>query len=128
VVIARLRDVLRPGERGESMACRLLEGQGFRVLARNYRCRGGEIDVIVEEGDVLVFVEVKQRSGSSHGGGAEAVTRTKRRRIIHAARLFAARRGLSDRPIRFDVVSIDRDSQGAEHTRHDRGAFDAQGR
>lgn len=127
-VVVRLRAWLKPGSRGESAACRLLEQNGYRVLARNFLCRGGEIDIVAQDGDALVFVEVKERSGASHGTGCEAVTREKRRRIIHAARLFAARRGLSESPIRFDVVSIDRDAQGVAHARHIRGAFDARGR
>jgi putative endonuclease len=127
-VIARAWEWLRPGARGEAQACRLLEQQGYRVLAKNFRCRGGEIDVVAQDGDVLVFVEVKERSGSSHGAPYEAVTSEKRRRIIHAARLFAARHGLSERPIRFDVVSIDAGAQGGARARHDRGAFDARGK
>ncbi len=126
--ITRLRGLLRPGAQGESMACRLLEKQGYRILARNFRCRGGEIDVIAQDGEVVVFIEVKERCDASHGAACEAVTREKRRRIIHAARFFAARQGLSEGWIRFDVVSIDWDSQGAAHTRHDRGAFDARGK
>lgn len=110
------------------MACRLLEKQGCRILARNFSCRGGEIDVIAQDGEVVVFVEVKQRRSASHGAACEAVTREKRRRIIHAARLFAAQRGLSERPIRFDVVSIDSDSEGVARARHDRGAFDSHGK
>ena len=127
-VVVRLGAWLKPGSRGESVACRLLEQRGYRVLARNFRCRGGEIDIVAQDGDALVFVEVKERSSARHGTGWEAVTQEKRRRIVHAARLFAARRGLSEGPIRFDVVSIDRDPQGVAHACHIRGAFDARGR
>jgi putative endonuclease len=126
--ITRLRGLLRPGAEGESRACRLLEKQGYRILVRNFHCRGGEIDVIAQDGEVIVFVEVKERRDASHGAACEAVTREKRRRIVHAARLFAARHGLSEGWIRFDVVSIDWDSQGVARTRHDRGAFDSQGK
>jgi putative endonuclease len=127
-VSVRLGVWLNPGSQGESAACRLLEQRGYRVLARNFRCRGGEIDIVAQDGEALVFVEVKQRSGASHGTGCEAVTHEKRRRIIQAARLFAARRGLSERPIRFDVVALDGDPQGVVHARHIQGAFDARGK
>lgn len=117
----------RPGEAGETAACRFLEAQGFAVVARNFRCRSGEVDVVARQGDVTVFVEVKERHGDSHGQGQEAVTFGKRRRIVRAARLYAAARGLSETPLRFDVVSIDW-VDGRPHIRHEPGAFDAGGR
>lgn len=120
------RAAARPGEEGESAACRYLEEHGFAVLARNFRCRSGEVDVVARDGDTTVFVEVKERRGESHGQGHEAVTFGKRRRIVRAARLYAAARGLSDTPLRFDVVSIDW-VDGRPHVRHDPGAFDARG-
>ena len=117
----------RSGAEGETLACRHLEDLGYRILARNFRCRSGEIDVVARHGDVTVFVEVKDRRGRSHGEGHESVTIGKRRRVVRAARLYAASHGLSEAPIRFDVVSIERDS-GGDRIRHDRGAFDADGR
>jgi putative endonuclease len=117
----------RPGEKGETAACRYLEAQGFAVLARNFRCPSGEVDVVARKGDTTVFVEVKERHGESHGQGHEAVTFGKRRRIVRAARLYAAARGLSETPLRFDVVSIDW-VDGQPRIRHDPGAFDAGGR
>jgi putative endonuclease len=111
------------GRAGEDAACAYLEAQGCRILARNWRCRGGEVDVIARDGDVTVFVEVKDRSDVSRGQGYEAVTWRKRRRIALAARLYAMRHGLSETPLRFDVVSIDR-SGGTPRLRHDRDAFD----
>jgi putative endonuclease len=119
---------LRPGGRGEELAARYLESQGLAVLERNYRCRTGEIDIVAREGDVTVFVEVKERRGPRYGAGYDAVTRGKRRRLVSAARLFAAARGLADSPLRFDVVSIDWDRGPRPAIRHDRGAFDANGR
>jgi putative endonuclease len=118
----------RGGEAGEALACRHLERLGFVVLARNFRCRVGEIDIVARDGDQTVFVEVKERSSDTHGSGFDAVTRTKRQRVIKAARLYAASRGLSDSPLRFDVISIDRNAPDAERAlRHDRGAFDSEG-
>ena len=125
-LLARLRGP-RSGAEGETLACRHLQDQGYRILARNFRCRSGEIDVVAREGDVTVFVEVKDRRGRSHGEGHESVTLGKRRRVVRAARLYAASYGLSEGPIRFDVVSIER-APGGDHIRHDRGAFDADGR
>lgn len=115
------------GARGEERACRHLRGQGLTILERNYRCRVGEIDVVARDGDTLVFVEVKERGDDSHGDAVEAVTAPKRRRVIKAARLWAAAHGESESFIRFDVVAIDwRDDEAV--LRHERGAFDADGR
>jgi len=118
-----------PGRAGESLACVYLEGQGYVILERNFRCRSGEVDVVARDGDVTVFVEVKERHGQSHGEGFEAVTFGKRRRVIRAARLYAASHGISERPVRFDVVSIDwRPGEGADPLiRHDPSAFDSDG-
>lgn len=120
--------VLRRGQAGEALAGRYLESLGFLILARNYRCRSGELDLVALDGDVTVFVEVKERSSSSHGEGFEAVTFGKRRRLVRAARLYAASRGLIESRLRFDVVSIDRSSPDTPTLRHDRDAFDADGR
>ena len=116
------------GVPGEDLACAHLQAGGFQLLARNYRCRGGEVDIVAREGDVTVFVEVKDRSGRSHGEGFESVSPAKRRRIVLAARRFAARAGLWEAPLRFDVISIDRSAGHGAKIRHDRGAFDESGR
>jgi putative endonuclease len=118
----------RPGEVGERLACRHLESRGLVVLARNFRCRSGEVDVVARDGDTTVFVEVKERAGVSHGEACEAVTFGKRRRIVRAARIYAASRGLSESPLRFDVVCIDWTDEGRPQIRHDAGAFDSDGR
>jgi putative endonuclease len=94
----------------------------MKVLARNYRCRSGEIDIVAEDGGTVVFVEVKERRGDSHGSAVEAVTPEKRRRIVRAARVYAARHGLSESPLRFDVLAIDWGPDGPR-VRHDAGAF-----
>jgi putative endonuclease len=126
-LIGRLKGVAERGAPGEDLACRHLEAAGFLILERNFRCRSGEVDVVARDGDATVFVEVKDRGGSSHGEGHEAVTLGKRRRIIRAARLYAATHGLSEAPIRFDVISIDSHDAKAVRIRHDRGAFDSLG-
>ena len=123
-----LRGSPRPGEAGESMACSYLVDSGFVILARNYRCRAGEVDIVARDGESTVFVEVKERMTESHGEGHEAVTPTKRRRIVRAARLYAAANGLSETPLRFDVVSITLcGPTGEREIRHDRDAFDSDG-
>ena len=112
------------GDPGEDLACAHLRAAGLRVLARNYRCRAGEIDVVAEDHGTVVFVEVKERGGDSHGQAVEAVTAAKRRKVVRAARLYAARHGLSDSPTRFDVVAIDWGQDGPR-VRHFPGAFDS---
>lgn len=127
-LLGRLSGVAERGAAGEALACRHLEAQGLVVVERNYKCRSGEIDIVARDGDATVFVEVKERHGATHGAGYEAVTRGKRQRIIRAARLYAAAHGVSEDPLRFDVVSIDWEGGDTPRVRHDRGAFDAAGR
>ena len=121
-----LTTAARPGQAGEDLACAFLLSHGYRIRARNFRCRGGELDVVAERSGVTVFVEVKERHGASHGQGFEHVTWAKRRRLLQAARLYAAQNALLESPLRFDVVSIDW-KDGRPHVRHDEGAFDAAG-
>jgi len=118
----------RPGAVGETLACRHLESRGLVVVARNFRCRSGEVDVVARDGETTVFVEVKERTGVTHGEASEAVTYGKRLRIVRAARIYAAARGLSESPLRFDVVCIDWMDDGRPRIRHDASAFDADGR
>lgn len=94
------------GKHGENLACAELERRGYAIVARRYRRRGGEIDIIAMDGPTVVFVEVKMRSGAEYGSGADAVTWLKRRRMTAIATDFLARHGLHERPVRFDVVSI----------------------
>lgn len=96
----------RFGEIGEDLAVRELERQGYAVLARRYRRRGGEIDIVARDGPAVVFIEVKARDGQAFGAAAEAVTALKRQRLVATARDFLARHRLHDRPCRFDVVTV----------------------
>jgi putative endonuclease len=125
-ILERVRRA-RAGASGEELACRHLLSRGFVILDRNYRCRSGEVDIVARDGEATVFVEVKERGGSSHGDGLEAVTFGKRRRIIRAARLYAASRDLTERHLRFDVVAIDRSDGDPPTIRHERHAFDVDG-
>lgn len=95
------------GRLGEDLACEELVRRGYTILARRYRTRQGEIDIIASDGDVTVFVEVKARSSVEFGSGAVAVTRWKQRRVARMAADFLVRHGLDSRPCRFDVVSVD---------------------
>src|SRR6476661_6880958 len=94
------------GKHGENLACTELERHGYAIVARRYRRRGGEIDIIARDGATTVFVEVKTRAGNAFGSGADAVDWSKRRRIVACATHYAARHGLLDAPCRFDVVAI----------------------
>jgi putative endonuclease len=95
------------GQIGEDLACRELERRGYAIVARRYRRRGGELDIIARDGATLVFVEVKTRDGREFGGGAEAITGPKRRRMIQLALDYLVRYRLTNAPCRFDVVSIE---------------------
>jgi len=94
------------GKIGEDLACRELERCGYAIVARRYRRRGGELDIVARDGPTVVFVEVKTRDGRWFGGAAEAVTGLKRRRIVQLALEYLTRHQLSECPCRFDVVSI----------------------
>ncbi len=94
------------GRRGETIAARYLKRRGYRVLARNFRAAGAEIDLVAMEGETLVFVEVKTRLGTGAGMPQEAVDGRKQRRIRRAAEIYAARHRASQWPMRFDVVAI----------------------
>jgi putative endonuclease len=102
------------GKIGENLACRELERRGYAILARRYRTRAGELDIVARDGSTLVFVEVKTRDGDRFGAGVDAVTRWKRRRIVVVARDFISRHRLGECSCRFDVVSIDMGSGGRE--------------
>ena len=94
------------GKIGEDLACRELEGRGYAILARRYRQRAGELDIIARDGPTVVFVEVKAREGREFGDAVEAVTSLKRRRMTRVALEYLVRHRLTHCPCRFDVVSI----------------------
>ena len=106
--MSRARVIL--GKTGEDLACAELEKRGYAIVARRYRRRGGELDIIARDGATLVFVEVKARDGRAFGGAAEAVTGLKRRRITQLAIEYMTRHHVADCPCRFDVVSIHMES------------------
>jgi len=93
------------GEIAEDRACEILKEEGYEIVARNWRCRTGEIDIIARDGQVLAFVEVKARRTEAFGGPEMAVDRAKQRRIVSAARRFLSTTEC-ELPIRFDVVTF----------------------
>jgi putative endonuclease len=94
------------GAAAESLAAEFLEGRGLVVVERNYRCRGGEIDLIARDGATLVFVEVRLRTSDAFGGARASITSAKRRRLKFAAGLFLS--GLKQEPpCRFDAILLD---------------------
>ena len=95
------------GERAENRACRFLRDHGLQLLASNYRCRRGEIDLVMRDGDSLVFVEVRYRQRSDYGHATETVSRGKQARIIHCARCYLSQHRAWNEAARFDVVSIE---------------------
>ncbi|MDR2208446.1 MAG: YraN family protein [Azoarcus sp.] len=97
------------GQLAEEHAAAWLMAHGLKILARNVHCRGGELDLVCLEGNILVFVEVRLRTNPRFGCAAESITPTKRRRIIFAAKwwLLRAGRAHQDRPCRFDAVLFD---------------------
>jgi putative endonuclease len=93
------------GRLAETLAADYLHARGLRLLQRNYRCRMGEIDLIMADGPVLVFVEVRLRRNPGYGGAAASIGAVKRQRILRAARHYLS--GKPEPPCRFDVVLLD---------------------
>ena len=94
------------GEKGEKQASVFLEKRGYRILAKNFRNRFGEIDIIAQDKDELVFVEVKTRTSDNFGTPEEAVNAKKLRKIMLVASEFMSEQGLEDVQPRFEVISI----------------------
>ena len=111
----------RAGARAEDLCAQFLRRAGLRILARNWRCRHGEIDLIAEDCGTLVFAEVRLRRSASFGGAAESVTAAKRSRLVAAARLYLA--GRREVACRFDVLLLD--SADAARIEWLRDAFEA---
>jgi len=94
------------GKLGEDLACAELSRRGYAILARRYRTKYGEIDIVARDGSTIVIVEVKTRDGRAFGDGAEAVTGRKQRQMLRMGTDFLLRRKLADQPCRFDVVAV----------------------
>jgi uncharacterized protein (TIGR00252 family) len=105
---------LHTGRWAETEAARFLRRHGLRLLARNFRCRHGELDLVMADGDEIVFIEVRYRRDERYGAGFETVTRAKQRRLLVTGQLYLARRGAEHVPCRFDVVSVSKRNYGPE--------------
>jgi len=111
------------GKRGEDLACAELEKRGYVIVDRRFRTRCGELDIVARDGGVLVFVEVKARSGSNFGTPFESVTWKKRQRLSQMAASYLFIRRLTGVACRFDVVAVV-ERQGMQTIELLRGAFD----
>ena len=118
------RNTRAVGARAEQLACDYLRRQGLTTIARNFRCRLGEIDLTMHDGDCLVFVEVRYRSGKRLATASVTVDYHKQRKLIRTAAMFLARRPQhAASPVRFDVVAIDADARGEQTIEWIRDAF-----
>ncbi len=95
------------GNYGETLACEYLKKQGYSILERNYRIRGGEIDIVAKEGSTLVFVEVKTRWSYEYGLPVESVTPWKIRSLLKTARFYVQKINWGDKEYRLDFVGVD---------------------
>jgi len=113
------------GAAGEARAARFLLARGWRILARNVRAGGVEIDLVATRAGVVAFVEVKTRRSARAGAPDEAVDRRKRARLVRGATAWLRATRQRARHVRFDVVSVVPDGRGGWHVQHRPGAFDA---
>lgn len=111
------------GARGEKIAAAFLKDRGFRIVARNYRCPLGEVDIVAVDEDTIVFVEVKSRSSADAADPEVSVHHEKRRRITRAAKYFVSRKSVHDQPCRFDVVAVVLPERGEPEIEHFKDAF-----
>ena len=114
----------RLGKSGEEKAAGFLEKKGYAILVKNYRCKVGEIDIIARDGEMLVFIEVKTRSGLDYGFPAEAVTPRKQRQICRTAQWYLAEQQLFGVPARFDVIAVLGAGPAGDRIEHIDNAFD----
>lgn len=112
------------GFKGEEAALRYLENNGYRILSRNYSCSLGEIDMVAMDGEVLVFVEVRSRSGTDFGLAQESITSRKQSRLRQLAWYYLKTEGRTGSDCRFDVIAILFDGEGkVEKLEHIENAF-----
>ncbi|MDD2873674.1 MAG: YraN family protein [Azoarcus sp.] len=125
IVGARTTPAQARGQLAEDIAAAHLTRHGLRILARNVRCRGGELDMIAIERGTIVFIEVRLRHNQRFGGAAASITADKQRRVIHAARWWLAGGGRqhANSPCRFDAILFDAADTAQIHWI--RAAFDA---
>lgn len=112
------------GAQGEELATAFLKGAGYRIVERNFRCKGGEADIVARDGKTLVFVEVKTRRSQTYGPPQLAVTSFKQRQISKAALTWLAKNRLQDALARFDVIAVMLFSDGTHRIEHIPNAFE----
>lgn len=95
------------GSHGENLACEYLRKQGYQIVERNYRIRGGEIDIVAKDGEYLVLIEVKTRWSHEYGSPAESMTPWKIRYLLKTARFYLQKINWGNRPYRLDFVGVD---------------------
>ena len=115
------------GQEGESAAEQYLRHKGYRIVARNLRSSVGELDLVAEDGQVLVFVEVKARRTGAFGGAIHAVHQRKQKKLIQLAALYLARHHIKDRLCRFDVVLLQGVGTLPTQIEHIQNAFEVSG-
>lgn len=102
------------GRRGEELASAYLQQQGYLILARNWRCPAGEIDIVAREGEFLAFVEVRTRRGDRLGTPEESITPAKQAKLVELAQTYLQEACLLEQSWRIDVVAIEMDRQGKQ--------------
>ena len=115
------------GQAGESAAEEYLRRKGYRIVERNLRSPAGELDLVAEDGRVLVFVEVKARRTDAFGGAIQAVDQRKQKKLIQLATQYLARHHVKDRLCRFDVVLLQGTDAAGPHIEHIQNAFEVSG-
>ncbi|MCC3381370.1 YraN family protein [Paenibacillus farraposensis] len=111
------------GTMGEQAAALYLEERGYHILARNWRCRSGELDLVAKQKGTFVFIEVRSRSGSKYGTPAESVTARKITQVRQTAAVYLHMNGIGDAPIRFDMLAVQLTGEAAVVTEHFIDAF-----
>lgn len=94
------------GKKGEDLACEYLKKQGFKIIERNFRIRGGEIDIVALDGDVLAFIEVKTRKSTEFGSPLEAITPWKIKSLVKTAQFYKVKHPRLPEALRIDAVGI----------------------
>ncbi|WP_243136687.1 YraN family protein [Acetobacterium paludosum] len=114
---------VKKGNQGEELAAAFLENANHRIRERNYKKPSGEVDLITEDGDTIVFVEVKYRRNLQYGYPREAVNRSKQKRILKTALWYLKEKKIADYNIRFDVIEIYFEDDGQQIINHFENAF-----
>ena len=112
------------GQEGEAEAERYLRRKGYRIVARNIRSSLGELDLVAEDGQTLVFIEVKARRSGAYGGAVHAVHRQKQQKLVRLASQFLAQRHWMERSCRFDVVLLEGTETAGLRVEHIQNAFE----